>query len=94
MSCKSGRRFKCWPGQTGAAGPGSLGGAAENGGERFARGGQPLGAGLSSELSFELPVERRLSNPQAEPFEAVVSLPVGARARMPDGTTSIPFVAQ
>jgi mannose-6-phosphate isomerase-like protein (cupin superfamily) len=35
----------------------------------------------------------RLGNLHAEPFEAVVSLPVGTLARMPDGTTSIPFVA-
>jgi mannose-6-phosphate isomerase-like protein (cupin superfamily) len=39
-------------------------------------------------------VDIRLGNPQTEPFEAIVSLPVGSLARMPDGTTSIPFVAR
>lgn len=36
----------------------------------------------------------RIGNPESEPFEAVVSLPVGTLARMPDGTTGIPFVAE
>lgn len=31
-----------------------------------------------------------LANPGAEPFEAVVALPVGALARMPDGQTLVP----
>ena len=31
-----------------------------------------------------------LANPGEEPFEAVVALPVGALARMPDGETLVP----
>ena len=38
--------------------------------------------------------EFSLSNPHAEPFEAVVVLPVGSLARMPDGSTLAPPWAQ
>jgi mannose-6-phosphate isomerase-like protein (cupin superfamily) len=35
-----------------------------------------------------------LANPYDEPFEAVVSLPVGAVARMADGQVAVPFIAR
>ncbi|HEX8858475.1 MAG TPA: cupin domain-containing protein [Actinomycetes bacterium] len=47
-----------------------------------------LGPGDALVVPAECPFS--LANPHDEPFEAVVALPVGGRARMPDGDAFVP----